>query len=607
MKYLLQRNKNVRLMIFFVLFVILALCFFWPNYSTQAHPLGLSKINSQILTDESEIKNILILHPNAYTLPWSQDLHEAIIDVLGTENVLQIKVFERNLDLPFVNEEELETYINFLKKEHKNQGFDLIIPILAPTADFILDHGKELFPDIPVIFAVSGASQQEAIHAYPNSYSIPASEDIPGNIQRIFTIFPQTKNIVIISGIGGIGQSYMEIAKAAANSLDPDIEIRYMEGIPVEEMVEELSVLPDHTVVLYLVHLLDINGKSITGRDVLKIIAKETNAPIFIIFDIFMGINTFGGNATGANFYGTKTGEIALEILNGQKPSEIPPVDRLTVDMYDWRELQRWHIPEKSLPEGSLVLYKEYTFWEQYKLLVIAVSIVFILEAAVIISLINNLIHRRRNENALKASEKRYRSIVADVPVAMYRFLPDGTLTFVNDAFCQFFGKSIAEMTGLNLFDLIDEEKIGITKTHLASLTAEHPIASHEHSSTDFRGKTRWTRWTDRAITDEDGNIIDYQSFAYDLTDRKQAEDALKQSESRYSELVNIQTDLIVRILPNKRISFVNDAYCRLIGIDHKDLIGTVYKTDFTAYKEDRDELQQMYDQLGRDNPVIIH
>lgn len=92
-----------------------------------------------------------------------------------------------------------------------------------------------------------------------------------------------------------------------------------------------------------------------------------------------------------------------------------------------------------------------------------------------------------------------------------------------------------------------------------------------------YRHKTReriWISETARLVRDQAGVPLYYEGTVQDITARKHAEEALRQSERRYRGLVESQQELIVRVDPNGRLTFVNDAYCRILGKRSEELLG---------------------------------
>src|SRR6476660_2130201 len=85
-------------------------------------------------------------------------------------------------------------------------------------------------------------------------------------------------------------------------------------------------------------------------------------------------------------------------------------------------------------------------FWNDYKLYVVGASALFVAQMALIAGLLVQRQRRRRAERALRESQDRYRNVVETQTELICRFLPDTTLTFVNDAYCRFWRKTPQEL-----------------------------------------------------------------------------------------------------------------------------------------------------------------
>jgi PAS domain S-box-containing protein len=174
----------------------------------------------------------------------------------------------------------------------------------------------------------------------------------------------------------------------------------------------------------------------------------------------------------------------------------------------------------------------------------------------------------------LRKSEERYRAIVEDQTEFICRFLPDGTLTFVNEAFCRYFGKSCGELMGRSFMHFIPEEDHEELKRHITSLNREYPVAWVEHRVIMPDGEIRWQKWTNRAIVDAHCQIVEFQSVGHDITKRKQMEEALRQSEERYRMLVETMNEGLGVQDENNRITFINESFCKILGYRRDEIIG---------------------------------
>ena len=141
---------------------------------------------------------------------------------------------------------------------------------------------------------------------------------------------------------------------------------------------------------------------------------------------------------------------------------------------------------------------------------------------------------RKQIEIELKASRAYYQGIIADQTELICRFLPNGVLTFVNDAYCQFFQKSPEELLGHSFTPLLPNEDKDIALQNFNSLSIDNPVATCEHRVIAPDGAIRWQQWTDRALFDPDGAFIEFQAVGRDITALKEAEVALRESEARW-------------------------------------------------------------------------
>ena len=168
---------------------------------------------------------------------------------------------------------------------------------------------------------------------------------------------------------------------------------------------------------------------------------------------------------------------------------------------------------------------------------------------------------RKRAEQALRQSEARYRAIVEDQTELISRFAPDGTLTFVNDAYCRYFGETENELIGHKFWHHVppdDQEKF---KKHLAKLNPQNQVASIEHRVYTSTGEVRWQQWTDRAVCDDQGNIIEFQAVGRDITERRKAEEALRESEEQMRYL----SSQILKAQENERQRIARDLHDSII------------------------------------------
>jgi PAS domain S-box-containing protein len=150
---------------------------------------------------------------------------------------------------------------------------------------------------------------------------------------------------------------------------------------------------------------------------------------------------------------------------------------------------------------------------------------VFLLAIAIPLLLLSAVVQEQHNkEQALGFSEARYRAVVEDQTELICRFVPDGTYTFVNDAYCRYFQRSREELLGRSFWVFIPPEGHQAAREFLASITPERPIAAREHKVLAPDGELRWQQWRDRGLFDDQGRVVEYQAVGRDITERKRVE-----------------------------------------------------------------------------------
>lgn len=188
----------------------------------------------------------------------------------------------------------------------------------------------------------------------------------------------------------------------------------------------------------------------------------------------------------------------------------------------------------------------------------------------------SDITQRKQLEEKLRKSEARYRAIVEEQNEPICRFLADGTLTFVNDAYCRYFDKTREQLLGSSLFEMIPDEERERTHKHIASLSEKKAVATRDYRLVKPDGEIHWLQWTDQVIVGSEGQVVEFQSIGRDITKRQLS---VKES-SRLASMPLLAPNPIVETDLDGLVSYLNPEALRLlpdlpdIGAQHPFVAG---------------------------------
>lgn len=185
-----------------------------------------------------------------------------------------------------------------------------------------------------------------------------------------------------------------------------------------------------------------------------------------------------------------------------------------------------------------------------------------------------DITEQKQAETALRESERRYRTVVEDQTEFICRFTPDRRVTFVNEAICRFVGKTRDELIGKDFAGFMPPEEYDRLEERLAALTADSPIETHENRGLLPSGEAFWGQWTNRAIFDDTGNLVEFQAVGRDVTERRRMIEALRESEERYRTLIESAGQPIFTISRDGVYLLMNNAAAAALGGQPNDLAG---------------------------------
>lgn len=562
---------------------------------------GLSIADSNIDTP----RNVLLLLSYKHKMPWQRLVAEHILSAIETNEEISIDTY---IEYTGLNESgdpsRVDTLQNYYRNIYSPIKVDLVISIGLPSSSFVLEKGRELFGKAPVLFisAVHGGLSLQELPS--NATGIFESIDIKGSIDVALRMLPDTRRITVVSGSSEIDRLYMQRAETVLDQYGPDIMIDRMTGLSVSALGRRASRLPDNTIIFYVTTLKDNEKRTLIPGEVVAHLASVANAPIFVLWESLLGSGAVGGKLSSTSVAGEKAGDMALEILRGKAPDDIPVVVGTNAYMFDWRQLQRWQIRKEHLPGGSILRYKSPSFFELYGTYIIATVVLIAIQTLLIAALLFNrakylkaqqalakshemlefqvekrtkklkdeIQERKRAERQLKESESFLTTILDAIQDGIVVLDPDLNIILANQTMKSIYADE-GPLVGKKCHEVYfgRDERCEICPSVRVLETGK--MAMDEVPFSKFGSKDGTAELFAFPVFDSAGRINSVVEYIRDITERARSRELLAERELIYRSLFDKNISVMLLIDPDSgTIIDANPSACEYYGFTKADL-----------------------------------
>ncbi len=532
----------------------------------------LLSINSAA-SDFDHKTNIIVLHSYNKGYIWTDKIDEGI-ETTVRKSIKHPEFYTAYMDTKrFSDTAYLEQYYNVFRQKYRGIHIDIIITSDDAAYQFMLAHGDELFPGVPVVFnGVNSFSESMfkklMLTRQQRFTGVVEDVDIKKTVDVALELHPNAKHIYVINDTSEVGKALHAQVAQFIPALKGDVRVVFLEDMKIGEIVEQVQTMPKDSLIIFLIFFRDRSGRVFSYDESFRIIHEKAAVPIYSCWDIYNGLGVVGGLQTTGYSQGETAAKLAIRILNGEKPSSIPIIDYSPKQyIFDYIQLERCNIDPASLPTGSILINRPVSFYEINKVRVWTVFSIIIMLVGMIAVLITNIQKRKRTEISLRESEEKYRALFEESKDGVFITTPEGKYLDVNPAGVAMFGYSskkelLSIDIGKDVYVNSEDRKA------LQNILGEKGfVQDYETEMKSRDGKKLTMQSTVTAVRNDRGDIVAYRGIRRDITEHKRAEEQLRESEERYRQLVELSPDAIF-IQSEGRIVYINAAGARLFGAE---------------------------------------
>jgi PAS domain S-box-containing protein len=399
-------------------------------------------------------KRVLLLSHYGRESPAEVLFQQGFDTILKSSFTERVEIYREALETyRFPGNEHERLMQQYLHEKYVDRKVDVVVAYTDTALDFLLRYRDQLFPNIPLVYVIS--RQPESANQPTLSTGVWTGPNIKDTLGLALQMQPDTRQVFVVGAAGYSPVAQLEVQEQLKDFESPTLHLNYLLGRPLDELLAAVRALPEHSIIIYQRQTQGTGGKIVLPRESVGTIAQAANAPVYVSYDVLIGQGTVGGKVISSEELGSRAAHITINILQGTRPGDIPTERASLVPMFDWRQLQRWKISEQRLPTGSIVLFKQTSFWELYRWRIIGVLALCLVQALLIVALLIQRSRRAKAEESRRLSEEKFSKAFRSSPDAfLITRQSDGVILEVNDRWVELLGYSPADAVGRTTADL---------------------------------------------------------------------------------------------------------------------------------------------------------
>ncbi len=459
-------------------------------------------------------KRVLILYTHRQFSPINTQWHAGIVEAVKRAYDGPVDFEVEYVDSVMETDREyMNAWASLLRVRYGKSQPDVIMPVYFPAFTFLIANREVFFPSCPIVFCAvpTGFAKSQSRQSGVTGVGIPL--DIGESMEAIRQVIPDLNKVVILSGKSNLDDWMRRVAIRYHKEHFEGVDLIDLQGAPIEHSRKYLSGLDKKAAVLLLSFEADLIGNRYTTEEYFKAIVEGSPVPIFSCSDTLLGQGIIGGALASPVEQGIIAGELVARILHGESADNIEENFDIKIRrVFDSTVLERYGIKESQLPSGAEVVNRKPTVWSQYgKYLAVGLA-AFLLQSAIIVSLLVNRFRRIRAESEARSLAGRILTAIEDERRYLARELHDDVSQRLAAATIET-GTLEHRMDGNAIGELKDwRSSLGKLKKHLIGICDDlHRLSHRMHPAVlDDFGLPDALRTECKSLSERSGIPIEY-------------------------------------------------------------------------------------------------
>lgn len=381
----------------------------------------------------------------------SKQWTDEIISSISSQFLDSKKNINMKIEYMDLGEKAWPQYYELYKQSFSETKFDIIICLEDSAFNFLLKYGNKLFHNTTVVFSGIHNFNKSFLIDHPLYTGFVKSPDVQSTIEIALKFHPSTKELFIID-------NNEESMKKIADLYKDKVKIVFSDGNDILKIKEEINNLPKDTVIYFRKGFKNDTGQYMPVQRVADVLFKDSNIPVYSTNYIQINKESTGGMVTNGTNLGKEVSKLALRILDGEKPSDIPVSEDSSHNyVFNYNKLKQFHINMNSLPKGAVIVNQPHKFYNLSKMQAFSliVLIIFIITLSIFFIIIN-IYRRRLAEKLLFDSESVLYTVMDSTPNIIYMRNPDGKFIKANNTVLNLLNINEKEFEVKNIDKLTD-------------------------------------------------------------------------------------------------------------------------------------------------------